>query len=136
MDMLFEKQGAFVQESLARLRKVNSTYRGGRRLDEFEKVLTEFRERYERMEQRSGEWQSAFYDAKELVVAKRDVISIKDETIETLRKENESLKMTEQTLRTELTIAHDRLTDIAEHYDELHESDIPAIGFLNLKEKA
>mgnify|MGYP006164910871 CR=1 FL=1 len=45
MDMLFEKQGAFVQESLARLRKVNSTYRGERRLDEFEKVLTALRER-------------------------------------------------------------------------------------------
>jgi predicted nucleic acid-binding Zn-ribbon protein len=56
--------------------------------------------------------------------------------ISRLEKENESLKMTEQTLRTELTIAHDRLTDIAEHYDETHESAIPALGFLNLKEKA
>ena len=129
MDMLFEKQGAFVQESLARLRKVNSTYRGGRRLDEFEKVLTALRERYERLEQGSGEWQSAFYDAKDLVVKKRDEISRLEEEIE-------SLKMTEQTLRTELTIAHDRLADIAEHYDEEHESDIPALGFLNLKEKA
>ena len=119
MDMLFEKQGAFVQESLARLRKVNSTYRGERRLDEFEKVLTALRERYEKLEQTSGEWQSAFYDAKDLVKAKREVIAIKDATIETLR--------------AELAVVNDRLTDIAEHYDEEHESDIPALGFLNLK---
>jgi hypothetical protein len=122
MDMIFEKQGAFVQESLARLRKVNSTYRGGRRLDEFEKVLTEFRERYERLEQTNAEWQLAFMDAKELVVKKRAVIEIKDATIETLR--------------AELAVAHERLANIAEHYDEEHESDIPALGFLNLKEKA
>ena len=122
MDMLFEKQGAFVRETLARLRKVNSTYRGARRLDEFEKVLTELRERYERLEQTNAEWQLAFMDAKELVTKTRAVISIKDATI--------------GTLRTELALAHDRLADIAEHYDAEHESDIPALGFLNLKEKA
>ena len=129
MEYLFAKQGAVLDESLARLKLVCRTYKGSRRVEEFEKVYTELRVWYEKAEQRCGEWQLAFYDAKDLVVKKRVEIS-------RLEKENESLKMTEQTLRTELTIAHDRLTDIAEHYDETHESAIPALGFLNLKEKA
>ena len=122
MDMLFEKRGAFVQESLDRLRKVNQTYRGKQRVREFEKVLMYFRERYEILEHRIKEWMEEALERQDQVKEQRLKISSKDATIETLR--------------TELTIAHDRLADIAEHYDAEHESDIPALGFLNLKEKA
>ena len=122
MDMLFEKRGAFVQESLARLRKVTQTYRGKQREKEFEKVLTEFSERYERLEDNCGDWMRAAMEGTDKLRAAWEKSKTQEATIETLR--------------TELAIAHDRLATIAEHYDELHESDIPALGFLNLKEKA
>ena len=122
MDMIFEKRGAFVQESLARLRKVTQTYRGKQREKEFEKVLTEFSERYERLEENCGDWMHSAMKGTDKLRAAREKSKTQEATIETLR--------------AELAVAHDRLADIAEHYDEEHESDIPALGFLNLKEKA
>jgi hypothetical protein len=55
MEYLFAKQGAVLDESLARLKLVCRTYKGSRRVEEFEKVYTELRVWYEKAEQRCGE---------------------------------------------------------------------------------
>ena len=122
MEDLFAKPGALLDASLARLKLICRTYKGSRRVEEFEKVYQELREWYERADSRCGDWQLAFYEAKDLVAEKKVKIRTQEATIETLR--------------AELAVAHNRLADIAEHYDMEHESDIPALGFLNLKEKA
>ena len=115
MEHIFAPYAAIMTESIERLKKVCVTYKGKRRNEEFDKVYTELNEWYHDTMQDKGDWMHSAMEATDRLRAARATIA---------------------TLRAELAIAHDRLADIAEHYDEEHESDIPALGFLNLKEKA
>ena len=115
MEHIFAPYAAILTESRERLQKVCVTYQGKKRQEEFDKVYAELAEWYDDTMQDKGDWMRSAMDYQDKLRAARATIA---------------------TLRTELSVAHDRLADIAEHYDELHESDIPALGFLNLKEKA
>jgi chromosome segregation ATPase len=132
-----------MERIIARMQEVQQKYRGKRRKESMDKCYAELTERYVDLEDNSGRWQEAAMETKDMVVEKRrenctlDTANIilrtkvgqHEDTILTLRMELETLRM-------ELEARDERLADIAEHYDEEYESDIPALGFLNLKEKA